>query len=226
MSRFPCILWSTEGNRYCCLEKALELASQRLWLHRFDPSRFELIKTSDALPEITLGDSSVDYIYSQGVLHHTSYPEAILKEFYRILKPNKSACIMVYNRESIWLHLYTAYDQMILKNAFPGISLEEAFARNTDGVDCPVARCYSAGEFIDLCQKAGFQADYAGGYLSRQELSFLKSLRDQAIGDERLNQVHGDFLRDLEYDDHGYPLYHGKYAGVGGVYHLFKPVYR
>jgi len=58
---------------------------------------------------------------------------------------------MVYNRESIWLHLYTAYDQMILKNAFPGISLEEAFARNSDGVDCPIARCYSAGEFIDLC---------------------------------------------------------------------------
>ena len=37
-----------------------------------------------------IDDSTIDYIYCEGVLHHTSYPELILKEFYRMLKAHSS----------------------------------------------------------------------------------------------------------------------------------------
>jgi SAM-dependent methyltransferase len=201
-------------------EKALQLASQRLSLHRIDPQRVELIQISDAEPRIPLEDLSVDFIYCEGVLHHTSYPERILKEFRRILKPEGSASIMVYNRNSIWLHLYTAYEKMIIQNAFPGLSLEDAFTRNTDGPECPIARCYAPQEFIEICGGAGFRAEYKGGYLSKFEVDLLKKTGLRALEDPRLSDEHKDFLRALKYDPNGFPLYDEKYAGIGGVYHL------
>jgi ubiquinone/menaquinone biosynthesis C-methylase UbiE len=203
-------------------EKALRLASQRLGLHKIKQVRVELVQLSDAEPKIPLEDSSVDYIYCEGVLHHTSYPERIMLEFHRILKPSGIASIMVYNKNSIWLHLYTAYEKMILQNAFPGLNLEEAFARNIDGVDCPIARCYIAEEFIELCRAANFRAEYLGGYLSNFELEILKRLKQQALADDRLENIHKVFLSNLINDKNGYPIYKGKYAGIGGVYRLIK----
>lgn len=201
-------------------EKALMLASQRLSLHNVDPQRVELIKLSDAEPQIPLEENSVDYIYCEGVLHHTSYPEKILSEFRRILKPSGTAGIMVYNYNSIWLHLYTAYEKMIIQNAFLGLTLLEAFARNTDGVECPISRCYRPEEFTGICTDGGFRNEYLGGYLSKFELTLLPKLAPQALEDKRLSQEHKDFLRALTYDTNGYPLFQGKYAGIGGVYLL------
>lgn len=201
-------------------EKALSLAVQRLNLHQFDPARIELIKVSDATPEIPLSSGSVNYIYCQGVLHHTSHPEKILKEFRRVLLPSGRACIMVYNRDSLWYHLYTAYDKMILQKEFQGLSLDEAFARNTDGPDCPIARAYAPGVFASICESDGFRVVFAGGYLSLHELRLWETLGGQAMNDDRLNVEHRDFLQDLTFDTRGFPQYCGKHAGIGGVYHL------
>lgn len=201
-------------------ERALLLASQRLSLHSINPQRVELIKISDAEPAVPLEDQSVDYIYCEGVLHHTSYPEKILGEFRRILKPGGTAGIMVYNYNSVWLHLYTAYQKMILQNAFPGLTLMDAFAHNTDGVECPISRCYKAEEFIRICEEAGFRAEFKGGYLSKFEINLLRDLVSQALEDNRLVEEHRNFLKGLTYDSNRYPLFQGKYAGIGGVYLL------
>lgn len=203
-------------------EKALRLAAIRLKLHRIPSDRIELIQTSDAQTAIPLGDCSVDHIYCEGVLHHTSEPERILREFRRVLKPGAKACIMVYNRNSVWFHLYTAYDKIILKRAFEGLTVEEAFSRNTDGEECPISRCYLPEDFITICRAAGFHAEFAGGYLSLLELGLLKELLHQALEDERLGGGHRAFLSELSYDTRNYPLYQGKCAGIGGVYWLSK----
>ena len=100
-------------------------------------------------------DDSVDHVNCQGVLHHTSHPEAILAELARVLRPGGTATIMVYNRDSVWLHLYTAYERMIVEGAFAGLDVEEAFARNTDGPDCPISRCYAAEDFLGMCRRRG-----------------------------------------------------------------------
>ena len=84
---------------------------------------------------------------------------------------------------------------MILEGAFPGLDVEEAFARNTDGPDCPISRCYRDEDFTSLCQDAGFECGYVGGYLSRRELRSLEESWVAAIADGRLGDEHRDFLR-------------------------------
>jgi ubiquinone/menaquinone biosynthesis C-methylase UbiE len=202
--------------------KALKLAGARLALHEVDPARIELILSSDSLKSVPLDDASVDYINCAGVLHHTTDPRPLLKEFYRVLKPGSRACVMVYNHDSLWLHLFTAYERMIVEGAFQGLTVEEAFARNTDGVECPIARCYKGEEFTAMCEAAGFSCEYAGGYLSDTELKSYRKHHRAALRDKRLADEHKRFISELVFDDEGLPRYQGKYAGIGGVYWLTK----
>lgn len=202
--------------------KALGLARQRLGLHAFAPSRFDLVPVTDASPAIPLADESIDYIYCEGVLHHTSDVSARLAEFFRVLRRGGKACIMVYNRDSIWLHLYTAYLKQVIEGAFAGLDIEQAFTRNTDGEACPIAHCYTGQAFQHLCGQAGFTSEYVGGYFSRWELTCLREHGPQAQADPRLAEAHRSFLRALVTDANGYPTYAGKHAGIGGVYRLMK----
>jgi SAM-dependent methyltransferase len=203
--------------------RALELARDRLALHRIPPERVELIEGSDAMVGIPLTDASVDFVQSQGVLHHTSDPEAILAELHRVLRPGGQGLIMVYNRSSLWFHLYTAYEKMIVEDAFPGVDVHEAFRRNTDGPECPISRSFPPAEWLALCEAAGFEAEYVGGYLSKHELTVLDRSWARAIADPRLGAEHRDFLRSLTYDFAGRPLHDGRHAGIGGTYRLRKP---
>jgi ubiquinone/menaquinone biosynthesis C-methylase UbiE len=205
-------------------ERALGLAARRLALHRIDPARIELIRISDSSSSLPLEDSSVDYLQSQGVLHHVSDPESILRDLYRVLRPGGRGCVMVYNRDSIWLHLYTAYERMLLQGQFAGLTVEEAFARNTDGEDCPISRCYRSADWMVLCEKAGFEVEFLGGYLSRHELSSLQASWARAIVDDRLAAEHRGFLRTLTLDPHGFPMHKGFHAGIGGTYRLRRPL--
>ena len=202
--------------------KSLALASHRLGLHKVDPQRIELIQVHDAEAVIQLPDNSVDFINCEGVLMHTSYPDKILGEFYRILKPNSKACIMVYSQPSIWFNLYTAYEQMIVKNKFSSLEIDQAFTRNTDGLNCPMSRCYPITEFIQLCKQAGFDCEFAGGYLTESEIATLRVYLKPALNDKRLGDMHKQYLHSLIYDKKSLPKYQGFYAGVSGVYHLQK----
>ncbi len=203
--------------------KALGLAADRLALHRVDPARIELIHSTETDPRVPLQDASVDYLQSQGVLHHTSDPKPILRELLRVLKPGGEACVMVYNRDSLWRHLYVAYQRTILDGDYAGLSLDEAFSRTTDGEDCPIARSYGGEEFTAECELAGFETRYLGGYLSRLELDLFSEQGEAAVNDERLGAEHRDFIRSLSSDDDGYPLHGGMHAGIGGTYRLRRP---
>ncbi|RIK31451.1 MAG: hypothetical protein DCC56_04495 [Anaerolineae bacterium] len=200
--------------------QSLSLAAHRLALHNVDLGRVELTQIRDSSPVIPLPDSSVDFISCQGILMHTSEPAKILAEFSRVLKPDAKACIMVYSQPSIWFNLYTAYEQMIVKDAFPGKSLEQAFTGNTDGLDCPMSRCFPIEDFSSMCRSVGFECTYAGGYLTETEMIALRRYRKQALGDPRFAKQHKDFLGVLEFDKRSLPMYKGLYAGVSGVYHL------
>jgi ubiquinone/menaquinone biosynthesis C-methylase UbiE len=200
--------------------RALELARRRIALHRTERDRVELIQLHDSDPRVPLADDSVDYLQCQGVLQHTSDPLAILKELHRVLKPGREARVMVYNRESVWFHLHTAYVVMQLEGTHRDLDVEDAFQLTTDGPECPIARCWRSEDFAALCAEAGFEASFLGGYLSRHELETLSRHRDQAVGDQRLADEHRAFLRELEFDQTGLPLHRGLYAGVGGAYLL------
>ena len=203
-------------------EKALNFASQRLAAHKVDPARVELICTSDSNNTLPIDDRSIDLIYCLGVLHHASKPEALLGEFHRVLKAGSPAYIAVHNADSIWFHLYVAYELVILQERFAGMDIYEAFSKTTDTEDCPISRCYIPDEFISLCENAGFNAKYVGGYLSKEELNWLRDYIQSALHDERLGDEHRDFLLNLSFDERGFPKYEGEYAGIGGVYSLEK----
>jgi SAM-dependent methyltransferase len=202
--------------------RALELARGRLALHRIPPERVELIEGSDSTVGVPLADASVDFVQSQGVLHHTSEPEAILRELHRVLRPGGRGVIMVYNRQSLWFHLYTAYEKMIVAGAFDGLDVHEAFRRNTDGPECPISRSYIPADFVAMCERAGLEAEFVGGYVSTNEMRALDESWHKAIVDQRLPELHRDFLRSLSFDVAGRPMHEGRHAGIGGTYRLRK----
>lgn len=200
--------------------KALELARCRVALHRIPPERVRLIQLNDAEPEIPLPDDAVDSLQCQGVLQHVSAPVQVLRELRRVLKRDGEARVMAYNRESVWLHLYTAYVVMLLEGRHSEMAVEDVFQLTTDGPECPIARCWRPEEFISLCDEAGWRAEFLGGYVSRHELDILARYRADAVADPRLAAEHREFLDTLEFDERGLPMHRGYYAGVGGAYVL------
>jgi SAM-dependent methyltransferase len=204
-------------------DKALERARQRLAFHRIDVSRIELIRITDSTGKIPLPDTSVDWVHCGGVLHHTSHPHGIVREFQRVMKPGAQGRLMLYNRESVWYHIWIAYAQLIVNNAFPGSSVDEAFTRSTDGPDCPVSDAWAPQRVLDMVSSSGLEGTFRGGYLNAVELDWLRDYGDGARSDPRLAAEHRQFASELELDEHGYPMWRGKYAGIGGVYTISKP---
>jgi len=201
-------------------KKALGFANNRVSLYTDNVIPVEFIETTDATDTIPLDDNSIDYIMSSGVLHHTSQPEVILKEFFRILKNDSYIRIMVYNRESIFFHMYVAYER---NGGFIGNDVDEAFKKSTDGVGCPISKAYSPNEFVEICDNAGFKTEFVGGYLSDKDaIGYLNRHKSRLLNEIKLNEEHKEFIKEIEIGDQGHPIYNGKCCGIGGVYKLYK----
>jgi len=202
--------------------KALGFLRHRLALHHIDLDRVELIRITDSTAKIPLPDDSVDWIQCCGVLHHTTHPKEILNEFRRVMKPGAQGRLMLYNRDSVMYHLWIAYAQLIVNNAFPGLSVDQAFTKSTDGPECPVSDAWAPRRVLDLIAAAGLDGTYRGGYLSIMELDWLRKYGNGALFEKRLAEEHREFVSELKLDEHGYPMWRGKYAGIGGVYAVTK----
>ncbi len=214
-------------------EKALKSIQYRLALHNVQPADVELVQVEETEERLPIKSGSVDFINCQGVLMHTSNPVKILREFYRVLikqKKNESCMnIMVYNKDSIYYHLYVAYylrfvDNRIFagtieENEFEKFSIEEIFERSVDGIGCPKAACWTQGEFTDMLHEAGFEnVKYEGGYSNNLEKVMVQKYLQCAIEDERLEEEHRKFLVNVKFNEEGYPMYNGKICGLGGAY--------
>jgi hypothetical protein len=130
---------------------------------------------------------------------------------------------MVYHRDSVWWHLYVAYERRLVTGECAGMDLAEAFRRSTDGPECPISRAYRGAEWVALCEEAGFEAEFLGGYLSGHELERIAAGWAQAIADPRLEAEHRSFLRALRFDHAGRPMIGDVHAGIGGTYRLRRP---
>lgn len=197
---------------------ALGLARERLALHEI---KAELIHIDDSQNELPIASLSVDYIHASGVLHHCSHPNVVLNEFYRILKPGGKLSIMVYNYDSIWLHLYVAYILRIEQGKYQDGSLLEAFRRSTDGTNCPISHCYKKEDFTKLVKSFGFTGGLSGCSISKHELSLLHK-RNAAIICSELEPAHTRFLEKVFIDRNGIPFHDKDVAGIGSCYHFSK----
>lgn len=202
--------------------KALSMLRHRLALHRVDTNRVELIRITDASGRIPLPDQSVDWVQCGGVLHHTTHPREIVTEFNRIMKPGAQGRLMLYNRDSVMYHVWIAYAQLIVNDAFPGLTVDQAFTKSTDGPECPVSDAWAPQRVLDMIAAAGLEGAFRGGYVSLMELDWLKKYGKDAVKEPRLAEEHRQFISELELDQRGLPMWRGKYAGIGGVYTIRK----
>lgn len=197
---------------------AIEIAKNNVGLFR-DDVEFHLINENNN--KIPLPDKSVDYIHCSGVLMCTTDLDTILSEFHRVLKDDGEMAIMVYNYQSIYLHLYTAYIQPVKNKKFVGLPLMEAFKRNTDGEECPISTCYKPEEFNQKVSQFGFKGKFLGAGVSLLEMQ-LARYRFEAIKHYELAQEHRDFLLNLTFDNRQVPYFEGHAAGIDACFRFKK----
>jgi len=199
-------------------QPSLREAHERLALHR---ATAELIKINDSESAIPLADESVDYIHCSGVLMCVPDDLAVLKEFRRILRPDGTARLMVYNYNSIWFHLFAGYIRRFSDPNYWGKTTREVFFESTDWPNCPTNRVWTVDEFTSLCQDAAFSCKHLGNAVAVREVEILPK-RFAAIMDERLESEHRCFLLGLTFDDRGVPYFARQAAGIDGCY-LLRP---
>jgi ubiquinone/menaquinone biosynthesis C-methylase UbiE len=193
-------------------------AKARSQLHR--PELVEWIQIKDGTASLPVESDSVDYIHSSGVLHHTPNEFEILLELKRILKPGGVMRVMMYNYNSLFVHLHVAYSNRLKLNIDADCDFTEALRRASD-FGCPIVRFYTPQQFIAICEKAGFMAKLVGVSISTFELK-MAPLRFEAIEDMRLPMEQRQFLGNLTFDHKGQPLHNGDVAGIDAVYELTK----
>jgi len=198
---------------------SLEECRMRMKLHDFD---VELIQGTAGNTHLPIPDQSIDLIHSSGVLHHMADDDLMkaFSEFRRVLKPGGRLQVMVYNYDSIWLHLGAAYHWQIMLGKYSGNSVLDAFRCSTDGEACPISNCHQQEEWLSTCKTAGFSGVFRGASISMHEMNLLP-LRYNAILDRRLESQHRDFLLALTFDQNGFPKYQGHHAGLDACYELW-----
>jgi SAM-dependent methyltransferase len=197
---------------------ALAASKNRLALHG-KSADLVCIKENENL--IPLETGSVDLVHTSGVLHHAANLEAAIKEIHRILKPGGKLRVMVYNYDSLWLHLHTAYVYQIEMGLCSDRTILEAFRRTTDGPYCPISNCYRPPEFLRLVERMGLSGVFKGAAMSLQELELLPKLYS-AIKDNRLPREHREFLTALQFNQSGHPTINGVIAGQDACYEFTK----
>ena len=194
---------------------SLAESRERLALHGIAA---ELIELAPGAP-LPFDAGTFDHVHSSGVLHHLTDTEAALRELRRVLRPSGTASVMVYNTDSIWMHLKVAYQRTIVEQLHAELTPEERFARSTDGENCPISRSYRRDAFVALAGRAGFDAAFAGAAVSLIELDLLP-LRVRALMDRRLPADSRRFLETLTFDSQMMPCSGAHRAGIAAVYHL------
>lgn len=93
-------------------------------------------------------DDSFDFIWSWGVIHHSSNTRAIIQEIRRVLRPGGKATVMVYHRSFLNYYIFGLLFRGILQaDLIKTRSLCKTVQRATDGA---LARFYSIHEWRQL----------------------------------------------------------------------------
>ena len=96
--------------------------------------------------KLPFGNGAFDFVWSWGVIHHSSRTARIVREIARVLNKKGACRVMVYNREGMAARVGLVRDH-ILKAGFMHRTFEETLYRSTDGFS---ARFYVREQFEDL----------------------------------------------------------------------------
>ncbi len=104
-------------------------------------------------------DASFDFVWSWGVIHHSSNTPRILREIRRVLRPGGTAAIMVYHR-GWWNYYVVGFLRGIVSGTLLQTrSLHTSIQLQTDGA---IARYYSKRDWRALAQSIGFGCRQTG----------------------------------------------------------------
>ncbi len=201
--------------------KALQLARSRVSWHAQEPGKLAFYRVADENVRLPLGDGSIDYIQSLGVIHHASDPNAIFREFHRLLKPGSEARIMLYNADCVHVQLEVGYIWRLVNHQMADKSPEQAFSKTAD-LGAPIAHCVRPADVHQWLQGVDFDVEYLGGFFVPGEAEGWAEKRVRALKDDRVTGHQREFIEALEPHESGLPYYQGKPAGLGAVYVLRK----
>ncbi len=108
--------------------------------------RFKLFGISNAramqvdAERMPFEDNSFDFVWSWGVIHHSSNTDAIVAEIHRVLRPGGRAVIMIYNKNSTRYYVHGLYHG-IFKLKF--LKMPSLYAVNMSFTDGFIARHYT-----------------------------------------------------------------------------------
>lgn len=120
---------------------AVEATSRRLALRGL---RARVLQCdAENLPFAT---GAFDFVWSWGVIHHSSRTARIVREIARVLNKTGACRVMVYNREGMPARISFIRDY-VLKGGFVRQSFEETLYRSSDGFS---ARFYVREQFEDI----------------------------------------------------------------------------
>jgi len=130
---------------------------------------------------------------------------------------------MVYNKSSLWYHLYCGYVLGIGESVYSDLSTEEIFARSTDGLDIPVNRCWTPEEVVEMAETAGLECEFLGAAPSVFEME-IAIRRFEALRYTSLNSTHREFLSNILVREDGVPYSRdGAVAGIDACFKLNIP---
>ena len=97
--------------------------------------------------QMDFDDNSFDFIWTWGVIHHSSSTRRILEQMHRVLKPQGEAIVMVYHR-GLWNYYFTGALLSIARgDILRRRPLHHTIQQFTDGA---MARYYSISEWKHL----------------------------------------------------------------------------
>ncbi len=199
-------------------QTSLDEAGRRLRLHGASP---ELVKIGNDSYPLPFADGSFDYVHCSGALMYVEDQHRLLRELHRLLRPDGELRVMVYNHDSIWLHLYVAFIVQIENGLYADMTSRAAFLRTTDGEDCPSNAVWRPEEFLALGRSAAFEPEFLGAAVSLWELHVLPR-RHLACLHPALPEESRAFLAGLRIDAQGRPIHAEHLAGVDGCYRLLR----
>jgi len=145
-------------KKYGAIVTAVDITKERVLS---TAKKLTLVKEGSGLAiqadaeDLPFPDGSFDYIYSNGVLHHSENTEKCLKEVFRVLKPGGKTVLMLYSRDSalFWLSLLpcSIFSGMVFR--YPEaerIGILTEGKPKFDSVKNPITRVYYRKELIAL----------------------------------------------------------------------------
>ena len=96
---------------------------------------------------LPFNNQSFDYVWSWGVIHHSSNTQKIVSEIQRVLKKNGRSTIMVYNKNSIRYYWHGMYQGIFKLKFLKYNSLYDVNMSYTDGY---IAKHYTRKDILKL----------------------------------------------------------------------------